>query len=196
MDDSLAPIPIGRWQALANGLAEIEREYRDFPWPLTTVDLEKLGLKDREIAEWRPEHDRFSYAMKSPTSEDTDPAYFEEAYHAWDIAILPLAMPGPDGQIVGDTDQVDQFDTTNDDSRFEGAKRGRRPEYNWLHALNLIWGQIYRGELIPDKQAEIERALQTVLARGDKEPSESTVRPYAKQIWEEFSKADNSSIGN
>lgn len=70
-----------------------------------------------------------------------------------------------------------------------GAKRGRRPTYDWPAASTAIWGRIYRGELIPEHQAEIERAFQAHLARGDKEPSESTVRPYAKSIWDEFTKA-------
>lgn len=69
------------------------------------------------------------------------------------------------------------------------AKRGRKPVYDWPAASMAIWGKIYRGELIPRNQAEIEKALQVYLKRGDKEPSESTVRPYAQPIWDEFSKA-------
>lgn len=69
------------------------------------------------------------------------------------------------------------------------GKRGRRPEYDWPAASTAIWGQLVRGELIPTSQAQIEVALQTLLAKGDKEPSESSVRPHAKAIWEEFVKA-------
>lgn len=64
--------------------------------------------------------------------------------------------------------------------------RGRRPEYAWSAATSAIWGRLHRAELIPDTQADIERALIKLLAKGDKEPSESTVRPYAKVIWKEF----------
>ncbi len=64
--------------------------------------------------------------------------------------------------------------------------RGRRAEYDWAGATSRIWGQLHRGELIPGAQADIERALIKCLAKGDKEPSESTVRPYAKVIWEEL----------
>ena len=71
----------------------------------------------------------------------------------------------------------------------EQAKRGRKPEYDWPAATAAIWGQVYRGELIPKAQADIERAFQAYLAKGDKEPSESTVRPYAQPIWEQVSKA-------
>ena len=69
------------------------------------------------------------------------------------------------------------------------ARAGRKPVHDWQAANSAIWGQIFRGELIPENQAMIERALIIELTRGDKEPSESTVRPYAKQIWTEFQKA-------
>ena len=69
------------------------------------------------------------------------------------------------------------------------AKRGRKPTYDWLAASNAIWGQIYRAELIPENQAQVEKAFQIYLAKGDKEPSESTVRPHASRIWDEYSKA-------
>lgn len=69
------------------------------------------------------------------------------------------------------------------------SKAGRRPKYDWSKATAAIWGQIFRGELLPEKQADVEQALQSQLAEGDEEPSESTVRPYAKDIWEESQKA-------
>jgi hypothetical protein len=68
------------------------------------------------------------------------------------------------------------------------SNRGRPPKYDWAAATAAIWGRIFRGELIPESQADIERALQAQLARVDDEPSESTVRPFAKPIWEEFRK--------
>lgn len=68
----------------------------------------------------------------------------------------------------------------------EHVRTGRRPTYDWGKATANVWGQIYRGDLKPSTQADIERALQTVLRRGDDEPSESTVRPHAKPIWDEF----------
>jgi len=69
------------------------------------------------------------------------------------------------------------------------SKRGRRPKYDWPATSLAIFGHIYRGDLKPESQADIERALISHLTQGDVVPSESTVRPYAKQIWEEFSKA-------
>jgi hypothetical protein len=81
------------------------------------------------------------------------------------------------------------LDATNDPSTYpEQAKRGRRPEYNWSEAISAIWGQLHRGDLQPNVQADIERALIAHLTVGDKEPSESTVRPFASNIWQEFNK--------
>lgn len=69
------------------------------------------------------------------------------------------------------------------------SNRGRKPTYDWPRASSAIWGEIVRGELIPENQAQIEKAIQSYLTKGDKEPSESTVRPHAKLIWDEYSKA-------
>lgn len=70
-----------------------------------------------------------------------------------------------------------------------GARRGRKPVYDWQEASTAIWGMIYRGDLQPKNQAQVEKAMQRHLAKGDEEPSESTVRPFAKLIWDEYSKA-------
>ena len=46
----------------------------------------------------------------------------------------------------------------------------------------------YRGEFKPKVQADNELAKIKSLTVGDKEPSESTVRPYASAIWLEYKK--------
>lgn len=68
------------------------------------------------------------------------------------------------------------------------SKRGRRPTYDWHAASSAIWGQLHRGDLKATTQADVEQALIAVLSRGGQEPSESTVRPYAKTIFEEYIK--------
>jgi len=80
-------------------------------------------------------------------------------------------------------------DTVQSTEKSPKAKIGRKPTYDWQAAMTAIWGKIFRGELLPENQAMIERALILHLTKDNKEPSESTVRPYAKQVWEEFSKA-------
>lgn len=66
------------------------------------------------------------------------------------------------------------------------TKSGRPTEYGWLEATNAIWAKLYGNELKPMRQADIERALIQHLRKGDNEPSQSTVRPFAKAIWEKF----------
>lgn len=69
------------------------------------------------------------------------------------------------------------------------SPKGRKPIYDWSAAVAAVWGQIHRGDVKPGHQADIEKAMQRWLSVGDKEPSESTVRPYAHSIWTEFQKA-------
>ncbi len=78
--------------------------------------------------------------------------------------------------------------TAPDDQSTVAPKRGRKQEYDWEAATARVWGQIFRGELIPENQADVEKAFQRALSVGDKEPGESTVRPYANRVWEEFKK--------
>ncbi|WP_131818609.1 hypothetical protein [Sphingomonas turrisvirgatae] len=66
--------------------------------------------------------------------------------------------------------------------------RGRKPKYDWPAAISACWGRIYRGEPPVANQADVEKLLIEILRAGDDEPGESTVRPYASQIWAEYSK--------
>lgn len=68
------------------------------------------------------------------------------------------------------------------------ANRGRKPKYDWPAAISTCWGRIYRGEPPVASQADIEKLLIAILRVGDDEPGESTVRPYASQIWAEYNK--------
>lgn len=70
----------------------------------------------------------------------------------------------------------------------EQSKRGRKPYYDWPVAMSTVWGRLLNSEWSPKVQAEVEQALIAVLRVGDREPSESTVRPFAKAIFEEYSK--------
>ncbi len=75
--------------------------------------------------------------------------------------------------IIGDTKPIEH----------EQPARGAKPKYDWRKASNSVWAKIYDGTLIPSTQAEIEHALISALAEGDAMPSESTVRPFARDIW-------------
>lgn len=68
------------------------------------------------------------------------------------------------------------------------STRGRKPKYDWPAAISTCWGRLYRGEPPVSSQADVEKLLIEILRVGDDEPGESTVRPYASQIWAEYSK--------
>ncbi len=72
------------------------------------------------------------------------------------------------------------------DSEQEGGKRGRRPKYDWPWAVSAVWWQLNRGELIPETQADVEKAMIAVLKTNKEEPGESTVRPYASIVFEDY----------
>jgi hypothetical protein len=78
--------------------------------------------------------------------------------------------------------------TGSTDPRATAPVRGRPSTYDWEGLTTAIWGRILRGELIPKNQAQIEVAMLELLAKNNNGPSESTVRPYAKRIWQEFCK--------
>lgn len=82
---------------------------------------------------------------------------------------------------LGLTDEPSQPETTE-------SKRGRRPTYDWASATSAIWGQLHRGDLQPQVQADVEKALIKLLGNADAEPSESTVRPFARTIFDDFKK--------
>ncbi len=68
------------------------------------------------------------------------------------------------------------------------SNRGRKPKYDWPAAISTCWGRIYRGEPPVSNQSDVEKLLIAILRVGDDEPGESTVRPFASQIWAEYSK--------
>ena len=68
----------------------------------------------------------------------------------------------------------------------EQNRPGRPLHYDWPKTVLAIFGLIYRGDLKPGNQAEIERAIIDHLSDKNGGPSESTVRPFAKLVWEEY----------
>lgn len=66
------------------------------------------------------------------------------------------------------------------------GKRGRPVVYDWVAATNAIWAKIYGNGLNPASQADVELAFIEQLRIGDREPGQSTVRPFAKALWEKF----------
>jgi len=70
----------------------------------------------------------------------------------------------------------------------DSARRGPKGKYDWPHATNIVWGRIFRGELIPQSQRDIEEAFVAILKGDDGKLESSNTRPYARPIWQEFNR--------
>lgn len=170
LEGANANIDQTQWQKLADAIADERRQFANNEWPCPTVDLEKLELENCDVHDWAFGDNRFSTALCPPDTASHDPTYFEEWFSAWDIEVVPRDL--------GDVDPENEEPAK--------LKSGRPAAYDWLEATNAIWAKLYGNELIPQVQADIERALILHLRKGDAEPGQSTVRPFAKAIWEKF----------
>lgn len=70
----------------------------------------------------------------------------------------------------------------------DGTRRGPKGKYDWLHATNIVWGRIFRGELIPKSQKDIEEAFVSILKGDDGKLEPSNTRDYARPIWREVNR--------
>lgn len=63
---------------------------------------------------------------------------------------------------------------------------GRPRAAFWDELSNYIWGRLYRGELQPKQQVEVENALLDWAIANGHELAPSTARGRARKIWEEY----------
>jgi hypothetical protein len=65
--------------------------------------------------------------------------------------------------------------------------KGGRPRKEWWDDLwCAVWGDVYRGDLKPKSQAEIERAMMDWAIAQDESVSESTLKPLARKMFVEL----------
>jgi hypothetical protein len=147
---------------LARDMVWAEREWNIPAWFWTVMAVNEPTDEDWEAG-------KFGVSGLTPNGSQT---IMLRGVHFHRESLLP---------IFGRRQEVQQ-------KEFSAPVRGRKKEYDWEAAANGVWGLIYRGELIPNNQADVEKAFIKALTKGDKEPSESTVRPYARRVWEEFNK--------
>lgn len=63
------------------------------------------------------------------------------------------------------------------------TKPGGRPRKEWWDDLwCAVWGQVYRGDLTPKRQADIEKAMLDWATANGHEISESVIRPAARKM--------------
>jgi len=82
--------------------------------------------------------------------------------------------------------EVDGIRLVDDKVQSKGSNAGRKTKYNWPEAVSKCWSLIYLGTLKVDKQKDIESWLIDFLSKPDDVPTESTVRPYAKLIFQDL----------
>lgn len=68
------------------------------------------------------------------------------------------------------------------------GKAGRPPADFWDDLWCAIWGQIYRGELQPKRQADVERAMLTWASDQEFDLSPSAAKPRARKLFLECEK--------
>ncbi|HVR90239.1 MAG TPA: hypothetical protein VHG29_03975 [Novosphingobium sp.] len=170
LEGTNADLDQAQWQKLADAIADEQRQFSDNEWPSPHVNLEKLELEKCDVYNWEFGDNRFSTALCPPDTISFDPSYFEESFSAWDIEVM--------------LHDIDGLDSVTEEP--SNLKSGRPAAYDWLEATNAIWAKLYGNELIPTVQADIEKALILHLRKGDAEPGQSTVRPFARAIWEKF----------
>ena len=67
------------------------------------------------------------------------------------------------------------------------TNKGGRPRKEWWDDLWCgVWGQVYRGALLPKTQADLERAMIEWVEDRGKAVSESTIRPLARKMFLEM----------
>ena len=63
---------------------------------------------------------------------------------------------------------------------------GRPRKEFWDDLWCAVWGQVYRGELVPKRQSEIERAMLDWVNTNGHEVAESTIKPLARKMLAEL----------
>lgn len=73
---------------------------------------------------------------------------------------------------------------------------GRPPQTWWDDLWCAITAQIYRGEFVPNRQADIEKAMMAWAAANGHDVAESTVRPKARKLLIALNKEDENPPAN
>lgn len=73
-------------------------------------------------------------------------------------------------------------------ARTTNVKAGRPPADFWDELWCAVFGQIFRGELLPKRQADVERAMLAWASDQDFELSPSAAKPRARKLFLEYEK--------
>jgi len=73
-------------------------------------------------------------------------------------------------------------------------KGGRPPKEWWDDLWCTIWGDVYRGDLQPKSQADIERAMMEWVIAREESVSESTLKPLARKMFAEIEREEGRNL--
>ena len=71
------------------------------------------------------------------------------------------------------------------------TSRGRLPALFWDELWCAVFGMIFRGELIPKTQADIQRAMLDWASNHDHSLSDSSAKPRARRMFAEYQREGN-----
>jgi hypothetical protein len=153
-----------------------------FPWRAADTDFWTTG--DIKFTFDPNQHDDSGLGLPMVITADTPP---------------PPPPPPPPRYIVRDlldvrlcpTDVARQFGATVSPPPPPVAKKGGRPPAQWWDDLWIdIARQLYAGDLKPDNQAVIEKAMLDWLVANGHEAGETTIRRRARRLFEAVSRED------
>jgi len=168
-----------RWQILREIMDDERQKLIDDEWPLPFVKLAKLGIPECPIYEWDFNQNRFSTASFRLEKSTYDPEYLEESYSAQCVYIWPKFI-AKEHNANSENIEVSRAIET------QVHRGGRPPIADWEAAALEMAGRYYRGDLKPGTIADVSRELASWLAERDIHPSDSTLRPHAKSIFDAF----------
>ncbi len=79
-------------------------------------------------------------------------------------------------------------------SESNGGQKGRPPAAYWDELWCAVWGDIFRGDLQPKSQADVQNAMLNWLEAHGHSAGESTVKPRARRLFLEITREGEKSV--
>lgn len=171
LNGNISVIVPQRWIALSSIMEQERQHVADGLWSLSPVSLPQLGLSGCPAFEWNFPENQIGTATRSAGGRADDPGAIEEVFWAWEIEVWPKFI-------------FETLEGVAPISHSIAANVGGRPPVaDWMGAALELAGQYYRGDFKPKTVADVTRRLRSLLDAKDIHLHESTIRPYASQIF-------------
>lgn len=179
-----SPIKKRQWENLANLLEEERQELKMGGFLLDSVELTKLGEESSYPYECEFEFGRFSLSLCPPDTPETDRAYYEESFAAWNVKVRPAKI---------DIEMVEDDADPASPSRSRGGRPSAKwwPEFAEELALYIYEEGIPEGTGHEGQSAMIDAIFARMAAAGKGEPSRATVQPVINGVLARTRSAGN-----